>query len=111
MVFSVDKCYVVIFNTLSKKPGPIFMLGDHYPLTHNPPTNDQYLGVTLSDDVTITKIAQKTNHSKNLKPNFRKKPYPNYLNLLKRKFRRARAGALIINPECNILQPNTALFR
>ena len=66
MVFSVDKCYVVIFNSLSKKPGPIFMLDEHYLVTHYPPTNDQYLGVTLSDHVTITKIAQKTNHSKNL---------------------------------------------
>ena len=109
MVFSVDKCYVVIFNSLSKKPGPIFMLDEHYLVTHYPPTNDQYLGLTLSDHITITKIAQKTNHSKNLKPNFRKKPYPNYLDLLKRKFRRARAGTLIINPESNVLQPNISI--
>ena len=109
MTFSFDKCRVVIFNSISKIPGPIFKLGTHYLVTHYPPITDLYLGHSITDLITITKLAKKTSISVKLKPHFRKKPYADYLRLLKRKFRRARAGTFIINPETNILQPSISV--
>ena len=99
----------MIFNSLSKKPGPIFRLGKYFLETHYPPISDLYLGYSISDRITTTKLAVRTTISINLKPHFRKKPNPNYLRLLKSKFRRARAGTLLINPETNILQPTISI--
>ena len=109
MSFGVDKCYVVIFNSLSKQERQIFKLNENYLETRYPPSSDLYLGHTISDNITVTKIFEKTNLPIKLKPHFRSKPYPNYLSLLKSKFRRARAGTLLLNPETQILQPNISI--
>ena len=109
MSFGVDKYYVVIFNSLSKQERQIFKCNEYYLKTRYPPSCDLYLGHTISDNITVTKIFEKTNLPINLKPHFRSKPYPTYLSSLKSKFRRARAGTLLINPETQILQPNSSV--
>ena len=68
MTFSLDKSFVVAFNSRSKKPSglPIFYLGKNKLTTTFPEkTKETYLGFNITDRVAKTKIDWNTTFSKN----------------------------------------------
>ena len=84
MLFGLDKCFVLVFNSKSKKPQelPSFYLpgidNKPHPLpSFFPDKNDElYLGYNPTDLITRTKIDESSVRPLSQMPNFRKKPHP-----------------------------------
>ena len=121
MLFGIDKCFVVVFNSRSKKPDvlPVFNFGG---TTRCPETlksffpeqaPDLYLGYKLTDHVARTKIDSSNTVPHSLVPSFRRKPNSGYLKLIKSKFSRARNGIYQLCSNKAILTPSisTRLYK
>ena len=112
MEFSISKCFVVVFNSISKKPNdlPIFTLGS-YRLKSFYPENVKglFLGFNITDRVARTKLNQTSSHPLSLVPHFRSKPNQKYLKLVKAKINRSRFGVHRLCLDRNILTPRISI--
>ena len=111
MTFSLDKSFVVVFNSRSNRPLdlPIYYIGKNALITTFPDkTIETYLGFNITDRVAKIKIDWGTTLSKNLVPYHRSSPNPKYLKQLKNKFNRARLGTFHLCQDNAILFPKIA---
>ena len=117
MLFGLDKCFVLVFNSKSKKPEdlPSFYLKGRDNRPHRLPsyypdkTDKLHLGYNPTDLITRTKIDGSTAHPLSLIPNFRKKPNPKYLKRIRAKFNRSRHGVNQLCPDKTILTPKISI--
>ena len=93
MKFSRDKCFVVVFNSISRKPDRLphlrldsFWMKSYYPTQ----ISEVYLGWNITDRVARTKLSEATSHLHSKVPHYRSKPNHRYLELIKNKFNRSR---------------------
>ena len=117
MIFGLDKCFVLVFNSKSKKPedlpsfylkGPDhkqYRIASHYPEK----SEELYLGFNTSDLITGTKIDDISVHLHSLIPNFRNKPTQSSLNEFVPKFNRTRHGTHQLCPDKSILTPTISM--
>ena len=121
MIFGLDKCFAVVFNSRTKRPEalPTFYLGGTETCPNLLPTfypekaPELYLGMNITDQVARTKLDITNKLPCSLVPNYRRKPNPAYLKLIKSKFLRARHGTCQLCPNKNILTPSisTRLYK
>ena len=108
MKFSQHKCFVVVFNSLSRKPDllPHLRLGSYWMKSYYPTQiSEVYLGWNITDRVSRTKLSKTISHLHSKVPHYRSKPNHRYLKRIKNKFNRSRGGIHQLCPNKEILTP------
>ena len=121
MTFGLDKCFVVVFNSSTKKSEalPAFYLGrsktsKNLLTTYYPEDAPElYLGINITDHIARTKLDISRMLPNWLIPKYRRKPNVAYLKLIKSKFLRARHGTYQLCQNKAILTPciSTRLYK
>ena len=100
MLFGLDKCFVLVFNSRTKiqnklptlylqgPDGKPYLLSSYYPED----CDELYLGFNPTDLIYRTKIDECRVHPHNLVPSYRKKPNPKYLKRVIANFNRTKYG-------------------
>ena len=117
MTFGLDKCFILVFNSRSKKLEHLPSLylqgpdGKPHRLVSNYPekSKELYLGFNPTDLIARSKIDKENTQPHILVPNFRNKPNPRYLKRIIAKFHRSRHGQNLLCSDHAILTPSISV--
>ena len=118
ITFGLDKCFILVFNSRSKKlehlPS-LYLQGPdgnpHRLIVSNYPekSKELYLGFNPTDLIARSKIDEENIQPHILAPNIRNKPNPRYLKRIIAKFHRSRHGQNLLCSDHAILTPSISV--